>query len=67
MNSDQLKGRWKQIRGKAKERWGRFTDDDLDRIDGQADKLEGKIQEHYGRTREEAKKEIEEFCNTCGD
>jgi len=29
MNVDQLKGKWKQLRGEAKERWGRLTDDDL--------------------------------------
>jgi hypothetical protein len=28
MNSDQLKGNWKQFVGKAKEKWGQLTDDD---------------------------------------
>jgi len=28
MNSDQMKGNWKQFVGKAKEKWGRLTTDD---------------------------------------
>ena len=29
MNWDQVKGNWKQFTGKAKENWGKLTDDDL--------------------------------------
>lgn len=65
MNKDQLKGKWKQVRGDAKERWGKLTDDDLDVIDGKSDKLAGKIQERYGKTREQADREVDEFCRSC--
>lgn len=65
MNSDQLQGKWKQVKGQAREKWGRLTNDDLDVIEGKADQLAGKIQERYGKSREEAEKEVEEFCSTC--
>ena len=61
MNSDTLKGQWKQLKGKAKTQWGKLTDDDLDKIDGQRDQLVGKIQEKYGRSKEEAQKEVDTF------
>jgi uncharacterized protein YjbJ (UPF0337 family) len=61
MNSDTLKGQWKQVRGKVKQQWGKLTDDDLDQIDGQYDQLVGKIQEAYGRGREEAEREVRSF------
>jgi uncharacterized protein YjbJ (UPF0337 family) len=61
MNSDQLKGKWKQVKGSAKERWGKLTDDDLDVIDGQTDQLIGKIQERYGIAREAAQKQVDEW------
>ena len=61
MNSDQLKGKWKQIKGPVKERWGKLTDDDLDVIDGQSDQLIGKIQERYGVAREVAQKQVDEW------
>lgn len=64
MNKDQLKGKWKQLKGQAKQRWGKLTDDDLDRIDGKHDELVGRIQERYGYSREQAQKEAESFYGT---
>ncbi len=61
MNSDQLKGKWKQLKGSVKERWGKLTDDDLDVIDGQSDQLIGKIQERYRVAREVAQKQVDEW------
>lgn len=65
MNRDTVIGNWKQLKGKAKEKWGKLTDDDLDVIDGRADQLSGKIQERYGRTKEEAEREVNAFCDAC--
>ena len=59
MNEDILKGQWKQIRGKAKEWWGKLTDDDLDKIDGRYDQMVGKLQERYGYSKDKASSEIE--------
>ncbi|MFY9842420.1 MAG: CsbD family protein [Terriglobales bacterium] len=61
MNSDQMKGKWKQMKGSVKERWGKLTDDDLDVIDGQQDQLIGTIQERYGIAREAAQKQVDEW------
>lgn len=63
MNSDILKGKWKQLRGSAKQAWGKLTDDDLDQIEGNKDKLIGKLQEKYGYSREQAEKEVTNFYN----
>jgi uncharacterized protein YjbJ (UPF0337 family) len=60
MNDNAVKGHWKQIRGKAKEWWGKLTDDDLDVIDGKRDKLISKLQERYGYTKEKAAREVNE-------
>jgi uncharacterized protein YjbJ (UPF0337 family) len=61
MNSDQLEGKWKQLKGSVKEKWGKLTDDDLAVISGNHDQLQGKIQERYGITKEEAAKQIREW------
>lgn len=61
MNKDRFEGNWKQIKGRAKEKWGLLTDDDLSVIEGRRDILAGKIQERYGVTKEQAAKEIDEF------
>ncbi len=61
MNSDQLQGKWKQLKGSVKEKWGKLTDDDLDMIAGQHDQLVGKIQERYGISKEEAAKQLRDW------
>jgi uncharacterized protein YjbJ (UPF0337 family) len=61
MNSDQLKGKWKQMKGSVKERWGKLTDDDLDVIDGKHEQLVGKIQERYGIAKDAAQKQVDEW------
>ncbi len=58
MESIEIKGHWKQIRGKAKAWWGKLTDDDLDVIDGKYDQLLGTLQIKYGLTRKKAAQEI---------
>jgi uncharacterized protein YjbJ (UPF0337 family) len=60
MNEDILKGKWKQVRGRSKEWWGKLTDDDLDMIDGNRDQLIGKLQERYGYTKDRAAQEVNE-------
>ena len=52
------------LKGKAKEKWGELTNDDLDIIEGKRDQLAGKIQERYGRTKDEAEKEIDDWLNS---
>lgn len=61
MNETILKGKWNQIKGSAKKRWGELTNDELDMIEGDSQKLAGKIQEKYGKSKEEAEEEVREF------
>lgn len=61
VNSDQIAGKWKQLKGEARIAWGKLTDDELDKAEGHADKLAGLIQERYGKTREEAETEVRRF------
>lgn len=37
MNWDQVEGQWKQMKGKAKEKWGKLTDNELDVAAGKRD------------------------------
>ena len=59
MNKDVFEGKWKELRGQAKEWWGKLTDDDLERVGGKYDQLVGLIQEKYGYTRERVEKEFD--------
>jgi uncharacterized protein YjbJ (UPF0337 family) len=61
MNNDRVQGKWKQMKGSLKSRWGKLTDDDLDVIEGQKDQLVGRIQERYGIAKDEAQKQVDEW------
>lgn len=63
MNSDQLKGKWNQLKGEAKKQWADLTDDDLLKIEGNRDKFVGVIQERYGRAKDEAEREVDTWNN----
>ena len=65
MNKDTLEGNWKQLKGKAKERWGKLTDDQLDQVEGKRDQLVGQIQESYGKSKDEAERDVDEFKRSC--
>ncbi|PAT37674.1 hypothetical protein CK623_01630 [Vandammella animalimorsus] len=64
MNMDIIEGKWEQLKGKAKEKWGKLTNDDWTVIEGKRDQMAGLIQERYGRTKEEAEKEVEDWFNS---
>lgn len=61
MNWDQIEGKWKQVSGAVKKKWGKLTDDELDEIDGDRQILVGKLQEKYGVAKEEAEKQIADW------
>lgn len=61
MNSDQLKGKWKQLKGKIKQKWADLTDDEIQKAEGDLDLLTGSLQERYGYTKEQARRELKEL------
>ena len=61
MNPDVLKGKWHQLKGDVKTKWGRLTDDDLGVVNGDVEKLVGRVQERYGYARDDAKREVDAF------
>lgn len=63
MNSDLIEGNWKEMKGKVQQKWGKLTDDDLDKIDGRREELIGKVQQAYGKSRDEAEREVDGYLN----
>src|SRR5262245_56988608 len=64
MDWNRVEVNWKQIKGKVKEKWGNFTDDDLDKIAGRRDQLEGKIQERYGLAKDQVRKDVDDWMKS---
>ncbi len=63
MNWDRIEGEWKQFKGKAKEQWGKLTDDELDVVAGKRDQLSGAIQQRYGVAKDEAEKQLDAWAS----
>ncbi|OSZ74579.1 CsbD family protein [Hydrogenophaga sp. IBVHS1] len=67
MNWDTIQGNWKQLTGRAKQQWGKLTDDDLQVVEGHRDMLSGKIQERYGIAKDEADKQLSAWEKSADD
>jgi uncharacterized protein YjbJ (UPF0337 family) len=58
---NELEGKWKQMKGTVREKFGKLTDDDLQVIGGKKDQFLGKLQERYGISREQAQKDLDNW------
>ena len=67
MNWDRIQGQWNQVKGAAKQKWGKLTDDELAQVGGIKDKLVGKLQEKYGMAKDQAEKEADTFVDAAGE
>jgi uncharacterized protein YjbJ (UPF0337 family) len=54
MNEDILKGKWQEIKGRVKEKWGKLTDNELGEIEGKGEKLLGLLRKKHGYIRDKA-------------
>ena len=63
MNWDRIEGNWKEFMGKAKQQWGKLTDDDLTQISGRRDELSGRLQRYYGYGKDQADREIDDWAS----
>lgn len=66
MDANILKGKWLQLKGSIREKWGQLTDDDVDRVGGSVERLVGVIQEKYGYQKQQAENEVDAFLARYG-
>ena len=65
MNWDTMKGDWKQVKGQIREKWGEFTDDELDQVKGRREQFEGLLQKKFGIAKEDVKELVDAFEQSC--
>jgi len=66
MNSDQVQGKWKELKGLVKQKWGELTDDELEKLEGHRDRLAGLVQQKYGLAKEEVERQIQALEKSTG-
>lgn len=64
MNWDRIEGNWEQFADRVRERWNKLSTQDMARIQGKRVELEGRLREAYGLEREQAKKDVDDFCKS---
>jgi len=67
MNENILKGKWKQLTGEVQKRWGKLTNDDVDRINGNYQMLVGRVQERYGIAMEDAQTQVADWMHELNE
>ncbi|MGH7440265.1 MAG: CsbD family protein [Polyangiaceae bacterium] len=66
MNWTEIEGKWVDMKGQARSRWAKLTDDDLKFVEGHFDKLVGKVVERYGIAKEQARAEVNVWADRVG-
>lgn len=67
MDWNRVEGNWKQLKGRAKQQWGKLTDDDLTMANGRRDELAGKVQERYGIGMDAARRQVDEWARNADE
>ena len=57
-----IEGKWKVLKGQAREEWGKLTHDELEEIGGKKERLVGKLQQKYGYASDEADRRADEWA-----
>jgi uncharacterized protein YjbJ (UPF0337 family) len=52
MDKDKVKGSLDQLKGEAKEKWGKLTNDHSTETEGKMDKVKGKVKVGIGKAKE---------------
>lgn len=63
MKEEILNGKWHELEGGVKARWGRLTDDDLIATDGKVENLVALLQNKYGYSKDQAEEEYKGFID----
>jgi len=61
MNRDRIAGHWRQLKGIARQQWGRLTADYARVVAGKREHMLGEIQAAYGITKEANEKQLAEW------
>jgi uncharacterized protein YjbJ (UPF0337 family) len=63
VNEQVLEGKWNEIQGQLRDRWGQLSKDELEQFDGNVQQLVGLIQRKTGVAREKIESYLDELTN----
>jgi uncharacterized protein YjbJ (UPF0337 family) len=63
VKADIIKGKWFQLKGGIRQRWGKLAADDMSKAYGDAERFIWKLQERYGYARDPGQ-DLDEFVTS---
>ncbi|MBX3034056.1 MAG: CsbD family protein [Bdellovibrionaceae bacterium] len=67
INENIIKGKWKEIKGDLRKKYGQLTDNEIEETKGDMTRLAGLLQKKFGYQQEEARRHIDEFMRPFED
>ena len=67
VNKDIFQGKWRQLKGQIKAKWGKLTNDDLSVVEGNHEQLFAIMQQRYGLQREEVERQLKDLVSQGAD
>ncbi|HRX77980.1 MAG: DUF883 family protein [Planctomycetaceae bacterium] len=64
VNEQVLEGKWNEIQGQLRDRWGQLSKDELEQFDGNVQQLVGMIQRKTGVARDKIESYLDELTNS---
>jgi uncharacterized protein YjbJ (UPF0337 family) len=65
MDKDKFASTWNELKGEAKNQWAKLTEEDVSQVSGRYEELSGRIQKTYGWSKDQADREINNWCSSC--
>ena len=62
-NEDIVQDKWPELKGQVKQKWGKLTDDDIQRLSGTREELTGVLRQRYGYGEAQAEIEINNWLH----
>jgi uncharacterized protein YjbJ (UPF0337 family) len=62
-NNDKLQGRWHELKGHLRRRWGKLTEDDISKLSGKQEDLAFALRRRYGYAEGQAVMEIHRWIS----
>jgi uncharacterized protein YjbJ (UPF0337 family) len=59
LNENQIKGKWKEVKGGIRALWGKITDDELETTKGDLESVKGLVREKHGESQSDINGKIE--------
>src|ERR1700722_16626933 len=63
MNQSTVSGKWQELKGEIRTRWGKLTDNELEATKGNVESIAGLIQQRYGDVKEVATQQLSSFLD----